>query len=263
MTSTQHNDTQKNTKNTTNTEALPNGQFCWMALRTPDVERARAFYGHVVGWTLVPPTAQMPMSTFVAEKGAVAHVEDSAGAARFGCYVVVVDRDKAVKRVVAAGGRVVGDVVDMPGVGVMREIADPAGATVSLFQPRGAAQAQPVSGQGSLAWSELVAADDAAAVAFLTAVIGYGVDSMPNNPGYTLLTSGGAARAGVMKARDKAAPSSWIPYLSVADADVAVARAVEKGATVVVPAVTVAGAGRFAVVVDPQGALVGLLARAA
>ncbi len=243
-------------------QALPTGRFCWLALRTPDVEKSCAFYGHVVGWRFDKGSPQMPMPTFAGSNGPVAHVEVIKGAARFASYVVVDDLGAAVKRAVAAGGRVVGDVVAMPGTGSMREVSDGDGATFSLFQPESEARAQGSTGDGAFVWNELHAKNDDAAVAFLTAVVGYVVEQMPMaGQRYSVLKSASSHEmlAGVMKGMDPTAPSSWVPYLQVADVDTALARAAEKGASVVLGATAVDGVGRFAIIVDPQGAVVGLL----
>lgn len=278
MTTTQ---TTKNTKNTKKTAkntkttaqapaaaALPVGRFCWLALRTPDVAKARAFYGHVVGWSFDPGNPQMPMATFSGKNGPVAHVEVVANRASFGSYVVVADLGAAVKRAVAAGGRVAGDVVTIPGIGAMREVEDGDGAAFSLFQPESAEQAQRVSGPGAFLWNELHARDEKAATAFLTAVVGYSVDVMPfAGMEYRVLKSkDGAAKeslAGVMKTMNPQAPSQWVPYLHVDDVDAARARAVDNGATALGDAVSADGIGRFAVLVDPQGAVFAVMTPAA
>lgn len=47
---------------------------------------------------------------------------------------------------------------------------------------------------------------------------------------------------------------SWVPYFEVADCDAVAAAVTTNGGTVIVPASDVPGVGRFAVVLDPDGA---------
>ena len=54
-------------------------------------------------------------------------------------------------------------------------------------------------------------------------------------------------------------PPNWALYFEVADVDAALAAAQEGGASVLMPAMTAEGAGRFAVVADPQGAVFGIV----
>ena len=51
------------------------------------------------------------------------------------------------------------------------------------------------------------------------------------------------------------APSYWMPYFQVADADASVAKVKELGGNVMVPPQDIPNTGRFAIVSDPQGAM--------
>lgn len=50
-------------------------------------------------------------------------------------------------------------------------------------------------------------------------------------------------------------PPEWHPYFEVADVDTTLARATEAGATVIIPAAEAEGIGRFAMLLDPAGAV--------
>ena len=56
------------------------------------------------------------------------------------------------------------------------------------------------------------------------------------------------------EAQEAGAPSHWLAYTAVADVDATVAEAQGLGASVYVPGTDIPGAGRFAVLADPQGA---------
>jgi predicted enzyme related to lactoylglutathione lyase len=113
---------------------------------------------------------------------------------------------------------------------------------------------------GTFCAVDLGAADVAAAKAFYSGLFGWeGEDAdMPGGGGtYTMLRLGGRAVAG-MYAQVEGAPPAWLSYVSVEDADAAARRAEELGATAVSAPSDVPGAGRMAVLQDPQGAVFAL-----
>lgn len=53
-------------------------------------------------------------------------------------------------------------------------------------------------------------------------------------------------------------PDNWLVYFATADLDADLERLPDLGATVAVAPMEIEGTGRFAIVVDPQGAVFGL-----
>ena len=235
---------------------LPVGRFCWLALRTPDLDKAKAFYGDVVGWQLsVQDMGGAPYSTFSGSGAPVCHAEPTKGPASFLSYVVVDDVQAAARRVKAAGGRPIGEAHAIPGVGSMLEVQDGDGAAFSLFQPDSVEAAEVSRAPGGLLWNELWATDVPNALAFLTAVSGYVVAAMPmGGEPYHLLKHGEEMQAGVIGSPDPSSPSAWVPYFHVVDVDAARGRALAAGATALGEIVDVPTVGRMAVLLDPQGA---------
>ena len=117
-----------------------------------------------------------------------------------------------------------------------------------------------MSAQGTFVWYELMTTDMAAAQAFYTDVVGWtAVD--PGMPGmaYTLFKTGDQGVAGMMTLPDDAAamgvPPCWTGYVAVGDVD-AVAKAMQAdGAKLMKGPDDIPGIGRFAVISDPQGAV--------
>ncbi len=116
------------------------GAFSWSELRTDDVEKAKAFYTDVVGWT----TESMSMAdggTYTIIKagetsvgGLMAMPEEAKGApAHWAVYVTVDDVDKRLEMATAAGGSVLMPPLDVPEVGRIASIADPSGAAICLI----------------------------------------------------------------------------------------------------------------------------------
>jgi predicted enzyme related to lactoylglutathione lyase len=117
--------------------------------------------------------------------------------------------------------------------------------------------------QGRYVWYELMTTDKAAAKAFYTKVVGWGAQDaeMPGMT-YTMMTAGDRPVAGMMDlpetARKMNAPPAWIGYVGVEDVDASAAKAKSLGATIHVPPTDIPNVGRFAVIADPQGAVIAL-----
>ncbi len=113
---------------------------------------------------------------------------------------------------------------------------------------------------GTFSWTDLNTTDQDAAKAFYTAVFGWEMTDMPAGEGvvYSMAAIDGKFVAAIspqpQQQRDAGAPPAWNSYVTVENADEALARAKELGATVHADAFDVMQAGRMAVVQDPQGA---------
>lgn len=113
---------------------------------------------------------------------------------------------------------------------------------------------------GRFVWYDLMTTDQPAAKAFYNQLIGWGTKlweegDMP----YTMWTNGPNPLGGVMElpkeASEAGAPPHWLAYTAVADVAATCTRAVELGGTVLHPATEIPGAGCFAILQDPQGAV--------
>ena len=114
---------------------------------------------------------------------------------------------------------------------------------------------------GGFNWNELTTQDAQAAVDFYEKVFGFTHEEMPMPAGgsYIVLKSGDLRRGGIFKARDASMPTLWMQYVKVADCDASAARAARLGAQVLVTPSDIAGVGRFAMFVDPQGAALAVM----
>ncbi len=115
------------------------------------------------------------------------------------------------------------------------------------------------SNHGTPCWYELTTSDTDAAQAFYTTVMGWQIaDSGMPGMDYRIANVGDTMVAGMMKAED-GQPTSWMIYFTVDNTDAAFSAAVAKGATPVVPPADIPDTGRFAILMDPQGAAFGIL----
>lgn len=109
---------------------------------------------------------------------------------------------------------------------------------------------------GEWVWFELLTTDPDAAQAFYGDVIGWTAKSsgMPGMD-YRLLSAGDGEVAGLMKMPDGMGNGpTWLGYIGVDDVDDCVARIEAAGGATHMPATTMPGVGRMAMVADPQSA---------
>lgn len=118
-------------------------------------------------------------------------------------------------------------------------------------------------GHGRFCWYELMTTDKAAARSFYTKVVDWGTQDMPM-PGmtYTMFKAGEQPVSGLMDlpdaARKMGAQPNWGGYVAVDDVDAGADKAKRLGAQVYVPPTDIPNVGRFAVIADPQGAVISL-----
>jgi predicted enzyme related to lactoylglutathione lyase len=117
---------------------------------------------------------------------------------------------------------------------------------------------------GKFVWYELMTTDTAAAKTFYKKVIGWDAQdmAMPDMT-YTRLMVGETGVAGLMAlpkaACDAGARPGWTGYVAVDDVDACVAQIKQEGGAVHRAPDDIPGVGRFAIVADPQGAVIALI----
>jgi predicted enzyme related to lactoylglutathione lyase len=175
-------------------------------------------------------------------------------------YVSVADADQTADRVKAAGGSVMVSPMDVTDIGRMAIFADPTGAVFGVWQPKTFAGADLVNEPNSLCWNEVHTRDPERDKAFYSSVFGWaaGRPSFEGAPeSYTVWELAGKPVGGMMQMTEEMfppdVPPHWSVCFAVADIDATVAKARERGATVVAEPVDMP-IGRFAAVIDPQGA---------
>ena len=116
---------------------------------------------------------------------------------------------------------------------------------------------------GKFVWHDLMTDDVAAARRFYGELFGWSFESTtgPNGGDYTLITSDSQLIGGMVQLADPVGEdySRWLGFLSVPDVDEAVAFAQSKGGSTVAGPLDLPNIGRAAAILDPQGAVVGLL----
>jgi predicted enzyme related to lactoylglutathione lyase len=115
---------------------------------------------------------------------------------------------------------------------------------------------------GSPIWYELMTADPGAISDFYRAVVGWTIpargEALPGGTEYCLIERGGGGHAGGVLSLSQAmlaggARPGWMTYFHTGDVDASVQRAESLGAPVHMPATTMEGVGRLAMLSDPTG----------
>jgi predicted enzyme related to lactoylglutathione lyase len=108
-------------------------------------------------------------------------------------------------------------------------------------------------------WNELVAKNETVAKNFYSGLFGWKAEPFGKGMPYTLFKQGKDGVGGMMKCPSPDNASGWLPYVTVADVDKTVIKAKKLGAKIAVEAFDVKTVGRIAVLVDPQGAAIGII----
>ena len=118
--------------------------------------------------------------------------------------------------------------------------------------------------QGEFCWNELMTRDPEKAGKFFADLIGWDpTDSgTPGPPKYTLFKKDGKDKGGMMQMPPDVPaqiPSHWIAYITVDHVDATAKRVPELGGVVMVQPQDIPNVGRFSVIQDPTGAIVGII----
>jgi uncharacterized protein len=237
------------------------GQIVWHTLMTTDVERAKSFYGELLGWeydVFKPGELDVQMiSQHGQQHGGIQPVQGEGTPPHWYGYVQVEDLASTIGRAESAGGKTLVPATPIPDVGSFAIFADPQGAVIAAFTPAGEMPAP----AGTFLWDELLATDVEAATRFYGEVFGWTSSEMQGAFGtYTLLKRDGDVDVGsvMLKPNDASGPAAWLTYLATDDVDATVSRAKELGANVMMAGFDVPDIGRLAVLADPAGAVFGI-----
>jgi len=244
------------------------GTFCWPELATTDQKGGVAFYRALLGWDVVEqpigPTEVYSMFTLrgleVAAASNLQADERQLGVpSHWNSYVSVANADESAKRAQELGGKILAPAFDVMDAGRMAVLQDPTGAVISVWQPKRHIGAKILREPGALGWTELLTNDTAAAEEFYTQLFGWKAKVSPE---YTEFSVGATPDAGMMKLDPKwgDVPPHWMPYFQVNDCDATAAKATADGGRIHVPPSDIPNVGRFAMLADPQGATLAVIA---
>lgn len=120
----------------------------------------------------------------------------------------------------------------------------------------------PMQQHGAFSWFELLTSDLKGAQAFYKQLFGWELQEGPvQGIDYTVISAGGQQIGGLMALPEQMqqAPSRWGTYVTVDNVDATVQKVEELGGKVCMPPHDIPGVGRFALIQDPQGAMLSVI----
>jgi uncharacterized protein len=232
----------------------PAGTFCWIDLGTPDVPRARIFYGELFGWRFKEVPGGYLMCRLDGKVVTGIHEHSPEEGAHWSSYVSVEDIEDTTARAADLGGTVAQGPIDVGETARISVIRDPAGAEVCLWQAKGFIGADLVNEEGTWTWNELSAPDVEAAKSFYEALFGWEAQDVPSPMPRAGFSLEGFLVGGVhAPAEGEPDEPRWTVSFKVADADRTAEQVQRLGGRVLLPPMDVP-VGRFSVVADPAGA---------
>jgi len=229
----------------------------WVDIGLPDLAGGLRFYTELFGWDSQDMGEETGHYTIVSKAGKMVAALSNAqnpGPPQWTTYVNVDSADDVTANAQAAGGTVIVAPMDVMSAGRMAIFGDTTGAVIAAWQPGDHLGAQLVNEPGAFIWDELSTSDIDKSKAFYSAVFGWGWGGTDE---YTEAQVSGRPIGGMMPRPSELpaeVPDNWLVYFGAEDVDLDTKRAADLGATTVVQPTDIPGTGRFAVLVDPQGA---------
>jgi uncharacterized protein len=197
------------------------GGFSWVGLLTSDIDSATSFYGDLFGWEAVDGDAS-GYAIFRLDGEDVALVYEitdtqrSLGATpNWASFVSIADVVLTAACAAELGGAVAIPPYDAAGAGRIAVIQDPAGARLSLWEPRAHPGPRRTGAIGTCCWNELATPDLGRARRFYSDLFGWRI-VLGDDGGATIRTAhlveGGMRGLAEDAIRDE--PTRWLPYFA-------------------------------------------------
>lgn len=243
------------------------GRFIWRESMSQDVEKTKAFYGGLFGWTfkgmdmgamgtytiIEHPSTQMGIGGIMQLGKEQAQVPT-----HWASYCAVKDVDASIAKAKELGGKSHWGPMDVPNVGRMAGIMGFDGAALAIMAPQGPdqprAERPPV---GTFCWETLTTSDMDRAKTFWTAVCGWKASTGVGMPTFAV-GDGMENQVADIQTAQGPVPPNWLTFVVVEKVEASCERATKVGGKVMMPAMAVPNIGRIAVVLDDQGAAIGL-----
>ncbi|MCB9558607.1 MAG: VOC family protein [Deltaproteobacteria bacterium] len=244
-------------------EPYTHGKFVWFELVTREVEKAKAYYSELFGWKA--KTEQMGPMTYtmlsVGERGigGIVSPPDAQIPSHWNNYITVPDVTAYAKKAEAAGGKVLMPEQTIPEGGTFCLLADPAGATFSIWRsakPNTEPERDPEL--GDLCWFELMTTDIEKAKSFYGELFNWKFEKGPmGEMEYWIAKRGDKMTCGITtlpeQAKQAGAPPHWLSYVAVENLEQTNARADKQGGTSLFGPMEIPNIGKFSIYQGPEG----------
>lgn len=248
------------------TSTLKPGSFCWMELATTDQGASKKFYTDLFGWTVddmpMGPDEYYSMFKIDGKDAAAGYTlrkdQQAQGVPpHWMLYIATDDADDSARRVTELGGAVLAPPFDVMDIGRMAVVQDPTGATFCLWQAKKHSGVGAKDVDGAFCWADLNTSDAARASEFYTRLFGWTLEKSEKDPsGYLHIKNGDDYIGGIPSAEQVPpnTPPHWLLYFETSNCDASADKAKRNGAKIGFGPLSMEGVGRFAIVIDPQGA---------
>ena len=255
------------------------GKWIWYELMTTDADASKAFYDAVVGWNIQTTHGDSNDYGFLVNtdgtmSGGLLHLtqemRDHGARPIWLGYIAVDDVDAMLPKIEAAGGKTLMPPRDIEMAGRIAMVADCCGAPFYIMAPKpmpGMEDAESTAFSptkiGSCAWNELVAGNQANAIAFYTSLFGWTEPREPMDMGemgeYKFIAHNGVDIGAIMQKPPQMPVPMWNHYFRVPSIDAARAAVEANGGTVMMGPHEVPGGDWIIQGMDPQGAMFALV----
>ena len=239
------------------------GKFVWHDIMTPNVDVAASFYSKLIGWDVVPQEfGGEPYMTIMVHKKPIGGFFNPKNETQpqWTAYITVENVDHIAKMAEKLGGKILQGPAEAENMRFCT-LEDPQGVRFNIVTP-GESDSEEISKPGlkEFCWNELSTSDPESAMKFYGELFKWTFEANKMENGtYYLCKVGDQEVAGLVKLSPNIpAPPHWLYYIYIEDLDGITKKAVDLGAEVMMPPTPIPDMGRFSVIKDPVGAVVGL-----
>ncbi|HMR05689.1 MAG TPA: VOC family protein [Polyangiaceae bacterium] len=240
------------------------GRFIWHEIFTSDVEKTKAFYSKVAGWTTQTMNMTgMDYTMFLAGEEQIGGIMSLAMIPTEGVpphwlgYVSVPNVDEAAAATKSGGGTVLKAPEDIPNMGRFAVLQDPQGAVFAAFKGNDGDQPEVDKPKmGTIVWDHLNTSDVPAALKFYEKVFAWKAGEF--GPGMPVFKRSGDKFGGGLGEAPPGSPPHWLAHILVKDLAAARKLVTEESGKVLMEEIAVPNIGKFAVIQDNVGAVVAL-----
>ncbi len=232
------------------------GKVVWHDLITPELDKTKAFYGALFGWTFEDLSAGYSLASLNGRPVAgIARLDLPGRVGHWLSLVSVTDIDAVHKQALAADAASVKAPFEVPGRGEAAVLRDPQGAAFGIVQ---SGQGDPKDRKPELndwLWNEIWTDDVDGAGQFYTSVLGYELtEKEVDGVAFRFLAHGDRPRVGLLEKMSPEMKNTWVSFILVADVAAAVASVESLGGQVLVAPQANIRNGSLAIITDPSGA---------
>ena len=200
------------------------GRWHGSILQTPDLDKARRFYGELLGWSFIggeDPNTQFYTTAQIRGRNvagiAKLQSDQSPFPPAWTVYLATENADDTTRMAKDAGGTVLMPPMDVMEHGRMAVFTDPTGAVFGIWQAYQHRGAQVIDEPGAMTWHEVYTRDVTKAREFYARVFGLEPQRLDSpSMEYWTLHKGPKTVGGVMQMTDampKNLPAHWSTYL--------------------------------------------------